>query len=140
MEVRPADPTYDRGDIDDNPEWHLAFVLSEHFNDNAPIGWSRYVPMAAFMIKAQVNAATKATQELRADLAAWQHESLAVAVAMLTSERASKAMRPFIEHHERLIAILAKHKLVSAPSDGSPAAEVASAVSSINDRSPDPRD
>ena len=37
------DPTYDRKEIDVNPVWRLAFVLSEIMNDNAPIGWGRYI-------------------------------------------------------------------------------------------------
>lgn len=37
------DPTYNKPDIDDNPVWKLAFLLSELDNDNAPIGWSEYI-------------------------------------------------------------------------------------------------
>lgn len=37
------DPTYDREQINANPEWELAFTLSEIENDNAPIGWSKYI-------------------------------------------------------------------------------------------------
>lgn len=40
------DPTYVRADIDANPIWKRAFYLSELENDNAPIGWSRYIPKA----------------------------------------------------------------------------------------------
>ena len=38
-----ADPTYDKTLITENPEWQLAFSLSEIQNDNAPIGWSGYI-------------------------------------------------------------------------------------------------
>jgi hypothetical protein len=38
------DPTYDRGEIDANPEWQLAFSLSEIMNDNAPLGWGKIYP------------------------------------------------------------------------------------------------
>ncbi len=41
-----SDPTYDRDTIKQSPVWELAFVLSEIENDNAPIGWSRYIPVA----------------------------------------------------------------------------------------------
>jgi hypothetical protein len=37
------DPTYDRELITANPEWELAFVLSEIQNDAAPIGWGKYI-------------------------------------------------------------------------------------------------
>jgi hypothetical protein len=37
------DPTYDRVSIEANPIWGIAFILSECFNNNAPIGWSRYI-------------------------------------------------------------------------------------------------
>jgi hypothetical protein len=40
------DPTYDKTAIEANPEWELAFVLSEIENDNAPLGWSRYIGTA----------------------------------------------------------------------------------------------
>lgn len=50
------DPTYVREEIESNPVWDLAFVLSEIRNDNAPIGWSKYIMdaeclLAAFDIK-----------------------------------------------------------------------------------------
>jgi hypothetical protein len=45
------DPTYNRAEIDANPEWRLAFRLSEVDNDNAPIGWSRYVTLAAWLLR-----------------------------------------------------------------------------------------
>lgn len=41
-----GDPTYVRAEIDANPVWKLAFYLSELRNDDAPIGWSRYIPEA----------------------------------------------------------------------------------------------
>lgn len=40
------DPTYDTKLINAKPEWKIAFMLSELFNDNAPIGWSKYIPAA----------------------------------------------------------------------------------------------
>lgn len=38
------DPTYNMDEIRANPEWHIAWAISEGLNDNAPIGWSRYIP------------------------------------------------------------------------------------------------
>jgi hypothetical protein len=43
---RVSDLTYDMKIINKNPVWKLAFKLSELENDNAPIGWSRYIPRA----------------------------------------------------------------------------------------------
>jgi len=40
------DPTYVKKEIEANPIWDLAFVLSEIENDNAPLGWSCYIPLA----------------------------------------------------------------------------------------------
>lgn len=45
-----ADPTYRREEIDANPVWQLAFVLSEIMNDGAPIGWSRYIFVAQCLL------------------------------------------------------------------------------------------
>ena len=45
------DPTYIKEKIDRNPVWKLAFQLSEIDNDNAPIRWSRYIPMAQYVIE-----------------------------------------------------------------------------------------
>lgn len=47
-----GDPTYDRKLIDANPEWELAFILSEIRNDNAPIGWGTYIGTAKALIAA----------------------------------------------------------------------------------------
>jgi hypothetical protein len=40
------DPTYVKTEIEANPEWKLAHWMSEIDNDNAPIGWGRYIPLA----------------------------------------------------------------------------------------------
>ena len=29
-----------------NGVWHIAFILSEMVNDNAPLGWEKYIPQA----------------------------------------------------------------------------------------------
>jgi len=42
-EKKMKDPTYNKEEIDADPEWRLAFVLSEIMNDDAPLGWSRYI-------------------------------------------------------------------------------------------------
>jgi len=50
-ERRLPDPTYARDQIEANPEWSLAFFLSECMNDDAPIGWHRYVPVARSLLR-----------------------------------------------------------------------------------------
>jgi len=40
------DPTYERAEIEANPVWFIAWIISEHLNDNAPLGWSRYIGAA----------------------------------------------------------------------------------------------
>lgn len=44
------DPTYEKDKIIANPEWDLAFTLSEILNDNAPIGWSKYITFAECLL------------------------------------------------------------------------------------------
>lgn len=44
------DPTYVKSEIEANPVWELAFTLSEIQNDNAPIGWSKYIPTATCLL------------------------------------------------------------------------------------------
>jgi hypothetical protein len=44
------DPTYVRDEIKQNPEWHLAYSLSEILNDDAPIGWYKYVFVAKCLL------------------------------------------------------------------------------------------
>ncbi len=43
------DPTYIKAEINLKPEWKLAFWLSEIDNDNAPIGWGKYILLARFL-------------------------------------------------------------------------------------------
>ena len=45
------DPTYVMSEIMAKPEWYLAWRLSEVDNDNAPIGWSRYITMASWLLQ-----------------------------------------------------------------------------------------
>ena len=44
------DPTYIREEIRKNPTWDLAFVISEIVNDNAPLGWSKYIFQAECLL------------------------------------------------------------------------------------------
>lgn len=44
------DPTYVKKEIDNNPVWELAFSLSEMQNDNAPIGWAKYILLAGLIL------------------------------------------------------------------------------------------
>ena len=45
------DPTFVKSEIDANPIWKRAFLLSEELNDNAPIGWSEYIDLATCEIR-----------------------------------------------------------------------------------------
>lgn len=45
------DATYDRKEIDSDPISKRAFQISEKENDNAPIGWSKYIPRAKIEIE-----------------------------------------------------------------------------------------
>ena len=44
------DPTYNLKDIKENPEWDLAFALSEIRNDGAPLGWGSYIITARCLL------------------------------------------------------------------------------------------
>ncbi len=57
------DPTYVREEIDANPIWTLAFILSELDNDNAPIGWGKYIPLATALRAYTPKAAKLIVQE-----------------------------------------------------------------------------
>jgi hypothetical protein len=46
MSSNLSDPTYDKRIIKEDIVWHLAFMLSEMYNDSAPMGWSAYIPYA----------------------------------------------------------------------------------------------
>lgn len=45
-----SDPTYVKEEINANPVWKLAFILSEIQNDGAPIGWGKYIWIAQCLI------------------------------------------------------------------------------------------
>ena len=45
-----GDPTYNAEEINKNPVWQLAFSLSEIQNDNAPLGWARYIFVAECLL------------------------------------------------------------------------------------------
>lgn len=44
------DPTYQIDIIKGNNVWHLAYIISEFENDNAPIGWGKYISLASHLI------------------------------------------------------------------------------------------
>lgn len=60
-----GDPTYVREQIDADPVWRTAFILSECLNDNAPLGWSKYIWVAESLQRA--NAARLAQAERERD-------------------------------------------------------------------------
>lgn len=45
------DPTYVKEEIEANIEWYLAWILSEIYNDMAPLGWSRYQTTARELLR-----------------------------------------------------------------------------------------
>jgi len=47
-----SDPTYRTDLINQNPVWKLAHLLSELLNDQAPIGWGRYIGTAKCLLDA----------------------------------------------------------------------------------------
>jgi hypothetical protein len=49
-----TDPTYIKDEISNKPEWELAFTLSEIMNDNAPIGWGKYVGPAKCLLDSYI--------------------------------------------------------------------------------------
>ena len=44
------DFTYNTEEISNNPVWQLAFSISETLNDEAPIGWSKYIGVATVLL------------------------------------------------------------------------------------------
>lgn len=44
MPTPPMMPS--KEDLMFNGTWHIAYILSEMVNDQAPIGWSTYIPLA----------------------------------------------------------------------------------------------
>jgi hypothetical protein len=45
-----SDPTYEKELIMRDPVWELAFIMSEIMNDNAPIGWGKYISAAGCLL------------------------------------------------------------------------------------------
>lgn len=45
------DPTYIQEEIQRNPIWKLAFTMSEIDNDNAPLGWGKYIRLARWILE-----------------------------------------------------------------------------------------
>lgn len=45
-----TDPTYVKAEIESNPAWELAFTISEIHNDNAPLGWGKYIFLAECLL------------------------------------------------------------------------------------------
>lgn len=57
-----ADPTYVKAEIEANQTWSIAFMMSELLNDNAPIGWGRYI-YAAEQLEKKYKINSKATAD-----------------------------------------------------------------------------
>jgi len=63
------DPTYKADKIAQNPAWRLAWLLSEIGNDNAPIGWGRYIGAAETLLANGVGFVDQDIDRLRTQLA-----------------------------------------------------------------------
>jgi hypothetical protein len=48
--LQMQDPTYVKELIEDNEIWRLAFLMSEIDNDNAPVGWGKYIHLARYLL------------------------------------------------------------------------------------------
>ena len=46
-----SDPTYDKKKIEKNKVWAVAWIISETFNDDAPLGWSKSIPIAKLIVE-----------------------------------------------------------------------------------------
>lgn len=44
------DPTYDTNEIKKNEAWHVAWVLAQIKDDDAPIGWAKWIPTAECLL------------------------------------------------------------------------------------------
>lgn len=44
------DPTYNTEEIKQNPIWHVAWVLAQIKDDNAPLGWSKWISTAECLL------------------------------------------------------------------------------------------
>jgi hypothetical protein len=64
-----TDPTYVKDEISGKPEWELAFTLSEIMNDNAPIGWGKYVGPAKCLLDSYIIQRKQKAQPQDEDLA-----------------------------------------------------------------------
>jgi hypothetical protein len=64
------DPTYVKTEINANPAWSLAFVMSEIMNDNAPIGWGEYIFAAKCLLsRYEIKPKTPMAQDRESELA-----------------------------------------------------------------------
>jgi hypothetical protein len=50
-EKHPTFPVYAAAEKGKNPVEDLAWLMSELHNDNAPIGWRGYIPLAAALME-----------------------------------------------------------------------------------------
>jgi hypothetical protein len=57
------DPTYVKSEIEAKPEYHIAWLLSEYLNDDAPIGWSNYRASARLLLEHYTVTRKNAQQE-----------------------------------------------------------------------------
>ena len=46
-----GDPAVSKEQIESDPEYHIAWILSEHYNDSTPIGLCRYLGAARSILR-----------------------------------------------------------------------------------------
>jgi hypothetical protein len=46
-------PTHDKKLIEANGAWHIAWILCQTIDDDAPMGWGKYIPAAQKLIDEQ---------------------------------------------------------------------------------------
>lgn len=88
-----GDPTYVRAEIEENPIWRRAFQLSEQHNDNAPIGWGRYIPQAWGEMKDEAeNIVTSWASKYAPDVPADVVASICKALGEISIDEAKEAI------------------------------------------------
>lgn len=69
--------------------------------------------------------------DLRQDIASWMIGSVVASVDIMAAPNPLAVLRVFTKHHERLLAVLAKHKLIAGAAAESPTAEAAIIVAEV---------
>lgn len=76
--------------------------------------------------------------QLRQDITDWMIAGVGASVDILASSGPAETMRAFTKHHEKLLAVLAKHKLIAGHEVESPTAEAAVITTDVHQGEPAP--